>query len=282
MNCDEALRRYRQDLFTDNDVTQCTGLSVRAWRALIKERTVRTVTETRGRGRVRLCDATTFKRAAVIAALNRAGCSLAVSGQIAYGFPSRTLLYEICDPGTILPQRAAALDPQTGLPLRVAKPIADWFDPDRPAQAEPDSDWLVQIYEGRFVGAVYDAEEAPTIFGDLREDGANFVAWLPVRRRGHRMGRVIEEFAQGLSPTFMDFMAEWENPTRWAKELKLLGFKYENHATDDDPLYRAAEASTRSPLFLTTINITLAIRKALRRYLGIEPVAPRSQTGSAP
>ena len=29
----------------------------------------------------------------------------------------------------------------------------------------------------------------------------------------------------------------------------------------------------RSPLFKTTINLTLAIRKALRRYLGIEPAA---------
>jgi hypothetical protein len=282
MNCDEALRRYHQNRFTDNDVTHCTGLAVRGWRELIKARAVRTVTANRGRGRVRQCDATTFKRAAVIAALNQAGFSLAVSGQIAYCFPSHVLLYEICDPWAILLQRAAALDPQTGLPPRVQRPIADWFDPERPATAEPDSDWLVQIFEGRFVGAVHHAEEPPTIFGDLRQDGAHFVAWVPVRRRGQRMGRVIDEYAQGLSPTFLDFVAAWEHPTQWAKELKLLGFKYENHNTDDDPFCRAAEASARSPLFLTTINITLAIRKALRRYLGIEPVAPRSDTGSAP
>jgi hypothetical protein len=141
MNCDEALRRYRQNLFTDNDVTHCTGLSVRGWRELIKERAVRTVTENRGRGRVRLCDAITLKRAAVIAALNRAGFSLAVSGQIAYFFPLHTMLYEICDPCKILLQRSADLDPQTQLPPRVQKPRADWFNPDRPAKAEPESDW---------------------------------------------------------------------------------------------------------------------------------------------
>jgi hypothetical protein len=54
MSLDDALRRYRKDRFTDLDVTRCTGLSVRAWRELIKLRAVRTVTEDRGRGRVRL------------------------------------------------------------------------------------------------------------------------------------------------------------------------------------------------------------------------------------
>jgi hypothetical protein len=86
MTFDDALRRYRKDRFTDLDVTRCTGLSVRAWRELIKLRAVRTVTENRGRGRVRLCDATVFKRAAAIAALNRAGFSLAVSGRITSAF----------------------------------------------------------------------------------------------------------------------------------------------------------------------------------------------------
>ena len=61
MSLDEALRRYRTGRFTDGDVTRCTGLSVRAWRELIKNRTVRTMTENRGRGRVRLCDATGLK-----------------------------------------------------------------------------------------------------------------------------------------------------------------------------------------------------------------------------
>ena len=76
----------------------CTGLSVRAWRELIKIGAVRTITEDRGRGHVRLCDATTLKRAAVIAALNRAGFSLAVSGRIAYFLPIDELLYAIWDP----------------------------------------------------------------------------------------------------------------------------------------------------------------------------------------
>jgi hypothetical protein len=101
MNVDETVRRYRMNLFTDEDVTRCTGLSVRGWRELIRTRAVRTVTEARGRGLVRLCDATVLKRAAVTAAINAAGLSLAVSAHIAYSLPLHTLLYEICDPCAI-------------------------------------------------------------------------------------------------------------------------------------------------------------------------------------
>jgi hypothetical protein len=63
MDLAHALRRYRKGVFTDHDVTSCTGLSVRAFRELIKIGAVRTVTDDRGPGRVRTCDATVFKRA---------------------------------------------------------------------------------------------------------------------------------------------------------------------------------------------------------------------------
>lgn len=275
MNLDAALRRYRTGQFTDADVTHCTGLSVRAWRELIKLRAVRTITEERGRGRVRLCDATVLKRAAVIAALNRTGLSLSVSGQVAGALPFRTLLYEICDPSAIL-LRSAGLDPQTGLPPRLERPKADWFDSNKPAEFDPASDWLLEIYQGRFVGAIFNAEEAPTMFGDLRDDGASFVAWFPFRRRFHQMGRVIESFALDR-PGLYDAAAAWEDPTEWYRELKRLGYKFEKHDTDDDPLCLAAEAAARSPVFKTTINATLAIRKSLRRYLGIEPTESSSK-----
>jgi hypothetical protein len=274
MSMDKALRRYGNGRVTDDDVVRCTGLSVRAWRELIKNRAVATVTESLGRGYVRVCDQTVLKRAAVIGALNRAGFSLAVSGHIAYSLPDHTRLYEICDPWMILFQRSPDLDPHARLPPRVKKPKADWFVPQRPAEAEPENDWLVRVYERRFVGAIYGANEKPTIFGDLRDDGARFVAWWPVRRRASGLGRVIQAFLQELPPTTVDAIAAWENPTKWPKELKSLGYRFEKHNEDHDPLCIAAEASISSPLFTTTINVTLAIRKALRRYLGIQPAEP--------
>ena len=53
---EDALRRYREDRFTDDDITRCTGLTERGYRELIKHKAIRTVTEGRGPGRVRIGD----------------------------------------------------------------------------------------------------------------------------------------------------------------------------------------------------------------------------------
>ncbi len=278
---DDALRRYREDRFTDRDVTSCTGLSVRAWRELIKLKAVRTEEEKYGRGpgRVRTCDAHTLKRAAVISALHQSGVSLAVAGQIAFVMPFHTLLYVVCDPLTILFQYSAELDPNTGLPPRLQRPMADWLDPLKPASAEPDTDWLIEIFDGCFVGVRYDARKGPvTIFGDLREQATSFVAWLPFLRRDQFAGGAIERMAQELRGAgFVKFIADYEDPAKWVKQLHGLGYRFEDHDGEADPLCVAAGSAVRSPILRTTVNITLAVRKALRRYLGIEPVPTKSE-----
>jgi hypothetical protein len=273
MDLDYALRRYREDRFNDDDVADCTGLTERAYRELIKVRAVRTTTQRRGPGRVRLCDAITFKRAAVIAAINRAGFSLAVSGQIAYFLPFHTVLYEICDPSAILLESSASIDPETGLPPRVEQPKVNWFDPNKTAKADPRTDWLIEICEARFVGVKYAVKGEPTIFGDLREEGTRFAAWFPHNARAQFIGSAIAELAKQRLPYgdgLVDFVADWEDPTVWSKDLRSLGYEYENHDTDHDQLRLAAEAMARSPVFKTTINVSLALRRALRRYLGID------------
>jgi hypothetical protein len=248
---------------------------VRAWRELIKIGAVRTITAARGRGQVRLCDAITLKRAAVIAALNEGGMSLASSGRIAFFLPFHTLLYELCDPFTILFDRSADVDPETELPPRVREPKVDWFDPDKCAKADPETDWLVEIYDGRFVGLIHDAKKEPMSFGDLRNEG--FVAWFPVLLREQLRGSVTERLAlELLPPRFLEFVEDWQDLTKVRNELKLLDYKYEKH-DDGDPLRLAAEAAARSPVVKTTINLSLALRKALRRYLEIEPAVPFSQ-----
>ncbi len=187
MAYDEALRRYRNGHFTDDDIVHCTGLSVRAWRELIKIKAVRTVTQGRGPGCVRLCDTTTFKRAAVIAAINSAGFSLATAGQIAYFLPFEELLFAVWDPFTILFMHAADDDPDTGLPPRWNPPRENWFDPDTPAKADP-NDWLIAIYEARFIGAIYKIankpDPEPFIYADLRDQGKSLVLWLPFHGSG--------------------------------------------------------------------------------------------------
>jgi hypothetical protein len=129
MDVDDALRRYRQGLFADVDVTECTGLSVQSWRELVKIGAVRTITVGRGPGRVRLCDSATFKRTAIIAAIGGAGFSLPIAGRIAYFLPFEELLFAVWDPFTVLFLHDADDDPATDLPPRKKVPTTDWFDP---------------------------------------------------------------------------------------------------------------------------------------------------------
>ena len=285
MEFDEALSRYRRGQFTDQDVTGCTDLSRRAWRELIKLKAVHTEEEIYGRGPglVRTCDAHTLKRTAVISPLNQFGLSLAVAGQIAYVMPYHTLLYVVCDPLTIMFEYSAELDRNTGLPPRLQTPLADWFDPLKPATAEPDTDWLLEIFDGRFVGVRYDARKGPvTIFGDLREQATQFVGWLPFPRRDQFAGGAIERIAQEVrGPGFIQFIADYEDPAKWLKVLHRLGYRLENHDSEADPLCVAAQSAVRSPNFKTTVNVTFAVRKALRRYLGIEPPAPKLGIGES-
>jgi hypothetical protein len=282
MKLDEALRRYRKDRFTDHNVTSCTGLSVRAWRELIKIGAVQTVTDRRGPGRVRLCDATTFKRAAIIAALNKAGFSLAASGRIAYFLPYDFTLYAIWDPCTILLQPLADVDRKTRLPPRVEQPKTDWFDLNSPATADPDNDWLIEIYEARFIGLIYSGHMEPFIFGDLRNDGTSLACWYPFHKGFEIVFGVTDELAKLVLPKKTgDAVAKWGDPNRSSDQLGagFLDYKFEDHSAQNDQLRIAAKAAADSPIFKTTINITLAIRKALRRYLGIDPTVPGSEIG---
>ena len=277
MGLEQALSSYRKDRFTDQDVICGTGLSLRAWRGLLEMRAVTTVAERRGRGRIRLYDSTVFKRAAVIAAISRAGFNLGVSGQIAYFMPFHTLIFTICDPVTILLDPSADVTPKTPFP-RVARPSVDWFDSKKPAKSEL-TDWKIEIHEGRFVGAIYGSPNKRMIFGDLRDRGARFVAWYPSHDKTQVIGTAIDELAREALPyhRFVDFVAEFEDPAKWIRLLDELGYEREKREAAD-PLRMVAEDIARNPLFTTTINVSLAIRKAIRRYLGIEPAEPSSQT----
>ena len=259
MSIEQDLRAYCEERFTDDDVMRCTGLSFRAWRELLRTHAVRTIPEKRGRGRVRLCDATALMRAAAIAAINQAGLSLPVAGQIAFWWPFRLLLYEVCDPRRILGAET--------------RPHVDWFEPNRPASSEP-GDWLIEVYDSRFVGARYGRTNEPAIFGDVRDEGMSFVAWYPSHSRQHVIGTAIERLARKILPYHLsvDVVEKRENVVvgHFPQALKSLGYKFESRSIDD-PLRRAAANAVHNAVVVVTVNPTLAIRKALRRYLGLEP-----------
>jgi Transcriptional regulator, AbiEi antitoxin len=250
----KALRRYRAGIFSDADVTRCAGLSERSIRELIKRGAVRTLSEDRGAGRIRTFDAPTFKRLALVAAINDAGFSLNLAGQMAYLLPSDNLLYQTCDPINVLPPR-------------LENPRFDWFDPDKPATVDPEHDWLLEVYDGRFVAQVAQNRRYKSIYGDLRKAGTEFVSWWPFQ------AQLIDYFSGNA-----DVAPKWEGKRSATDRIdpKFLNYRYENHDSFDDPLKRMGYAAAQRPIFTTTINITLAIRLALRRYLGIEPLARTS------
>jgi len=260
----KALRRYQAGIFSDADVMRCTGLSARSVRQLIKMGAVRTASEDRGAGRIRTFDSTTFKRLAVVAAINDAGFSLKLAGQIAYLLPSDDHLYRTYDPLNVLFDTSVSVDRGRKLPPRLVAPRFDWFDPDRPATADPERDWLIEIYDRRFVAQVAQKSRFRSVYGDLRKAGTEFVSWWPFH------AQLID-----YPSTNGEVAPKWEGKRLSADRIdpKFLDYRYENHVSDDDPLKRMAYATAKRPIFKTTINIALAIRLALRRYLGIEPQA---------
>jgi len=200
---------------------------------------------------------------------------LAVSGQIAYFWPYHTLLFTVCDPRIILLESSQSPDTRTGLRPRLDRPKTDWFDLDKPAKAEPGRDWLIEIYNGRFVGARYGGADTPVIFGDLRDDGLSFVAWSSSDRRDRVIGTAMEELSRQLlpNPRFVDWVADYEHPDKARAGLHRLGYKYEKHDESNDPLRLAAADAVRNAIVKVTLNPSLAVRRALRRYLGLEPIA---------
>jgi hypothetical protein len=200
-----------------------------------------------------------------------AGFSLATAGRIAYFLPFEELLFALWDPLTVLFLHDADDDPATDLPPRREEPRTDWFDPRKPTHIDPANDWFIEIYEGRFIAGSYKVPGQPDellLYADLREEGAVFVSWLPFQEQRPVFNLARKRFVDA-------FRAKWDHPIVWADRLDpgFLSYRFENHQAEDDPLRLSAEAVARSPLFKSTINVTLAVRKALRRYLGIEPAS---------
>jgi DNA-binding transcriptional MerR regulator len=262
----KGLRRFKAGVFTDADVTRCTGLSARSVRHLIKVGAVRTLSTDRGAGRIRTFDATTFKRLAVVAAIHDTGFSLQLAGQLAYLLPSDDLLYRTHDPINALSD-TAGLEHDRDHPPRSER--AKWFDPDVPAAVNPENDWLVEIYDSRFVALVAQNKRLRSIYGDLRRGGTQFVSWSPAH------AQLVEYFS-----TNTEVAAKWEGRRQSADQIdpRFLNYKFEDHV--DDPLASAGHAAKWRPISTMTINVSLAIRLALRRYLDIEPGADSSLVGA--
>ena len=104
--------------------------------------------------------------------------------------------------------------------------------------------------------------------------------------QGNRQASLFTAAQELCGADLIRVIADREDPSKWTKEsikqLHRLGYQFEHHKAKNDPLSIAAAAAVRSPVLKTTINLTLAIRKALRRYLGIEPALPNPAIRESP
>jgi hypothetical protein len=270
MGPDDALRRYKTEKFTDADVTYSAVLSVRAWRELIKLGAVSTIKTGRGRGRIRTCDAATLKRAVILRALNHAGLSLKVAAQVLTFMPIDNRYFDEIDPLLVQFVASGGIDPLTKFYQPLAEPRADWFDPTKAARAEPDNDWLIEIADGRFVAVRHGVAGEPAIFGDLRNDGSDFVHWFTLD--------AYWETRDPGEPGEAEMGAPWhQRIADWTKQVSAEGktdalkdHRFEDHSGDSDPLARAARNSFCNPVSKISVNLSLAVKKALRRYLKID------------
>lgn len=251
-----ALRRFGQDVFTDADVDRCTELSPRSVRELIKLGAVHTRSAERGAGRIRTFDSTMFKRLAVISALHQAGLSLQLAGPMAC-FPGEHLLYRSHDPISALGEEVGPDDRDH--PPRAVR--AKWFDPEEPAAVDSEHDWLLEIFDRRFVALVAQGKRVRSIYGDLRKNGNEFVSWRPTHG-------VPVSISTDVAPKWAA-----QGLTADQTEDRFLQHPCESHDAADDPLALAAYAAAWRPISTISINVSLVIRLALRRYLGIEPLA---------
>ena len=128
-----------------------------------------------------------------------------------------------------------------------------------------------EIYDGRFIGVDYRTpreEDLKFVYADVRDAGTTLVLWLPFHARRPVFNLPLKQFVDS-------FAAKWEQPGAWSDRVntKFLDYRHEDHSADDDPLRVLAEASAKTATFTISINLTLAVRKALRRYLALEPAA---------
>lgn len=258
---ERALRRFRKDIFTDNDVSRCTGLSPRSVRELIKFGAVRTRSEDRGAGHIRTFDSTMFKRLAVISAVHEASFNLQVAGRVARVLPSADLLYRTHDPISALCETAGPGQDRDYPPRAVR---AKWFKPDEPAAVDAEYDWLLEIFDRRFVALVAQGKRVRMVYGDLRNDGTKFVSWGSI----HALS-VSAATGDGRKPGT-------QGSTSDQVDARSVELGSEEREDPDEALVLEASAAKWRPISTMSINASLAIRLAVRRYLDIESLSAES------
>lgn len=270
MNYVDRLHWYRESRFTAVDVTRATGLSERAQRELQKLGIIQPVPQPNPKAQ-RLLDATMLKRAAIIAALTKAGLSLGVAGRMVYSaILLEDLVFEICDPWQVHFDAGSNRDPETGLYQERQRPHnrETWFDPAHPP-ALSEADFYIAVVNARFV--MFGTDQADVPYGELSSDLTDFIWWT---------SGIYDEFRQNIRDGVLDLSVRGvrdHSPAPFGTfdttaDPKTIRFTVKE-STDADE--RIAEEARENPVTVLTINASLALRIALRRLLHIDSPADK-------
>jgi DNA-binding transcriptional MerR regulator len=246
MKFHDALIWYDRGLFTAEDVTRATGISEPSQRLLQKLGLISPAPQEL-RTSKRLFYADAVKRMACIKPLSECGLSLTVAGKIIHACPTvEDLLFGVIDPIDAMFDVMGQLDSKTKQrPLR-EKPDPDGlFDP-KPMALVGHMNFWVEVLDRKFVGAKnYNAIGG--VFGELTQDGSDFVAWY-----GHVYDGLFDNAEgpgfQTAPPAFRTYKPK--RPTK--ADL------------------RNAERAWRDPTSRVSVNVGMALRTALRRLLYID------------
>lgn len=241
----EILRWYWEGRFTAEDVTRATGLTERAQRELLKVGVIQPIPQ--AKTKARLLNARMLKRVAIIAPLNACGFSLAVAGQIVYAAPFvDDHLFELIDPiGDF--EGANPYDPATKFPLEMRD-----FAPEKPPVAELEWDWSIEVLNGRYVAV--QAKDGPDVFGELSPDKTAFYWW------SHCTTGV-----SGISPDTDKVHSKHEYDRSMSDEM--MTFSFIDVSSDNE---KRAQFAAKNPVTKISVNVSLALKKALRKLIHID------------
>lgn len=235
--------------FTDQQVTAACDLHLDNLRKLITWRAVIPIVGGGGRGKTRKWSLMRANRITVIATIFNAGFSLRMAHTITYCAPLDRLFF--------------ALNPSALTGGAIKK--EGWLDPDNSKIRVNPQDWYLDIANGQFV--YVRGPDLLWCIGRIGDHGTRFISNEPVHA-AYSKDRVTPEHWEDYPQAFQTLqkrnLAKWENPFSPEDRINPDSLAY---SYDPDLDHELAERAHANPRSLTTINISLSVRIALRKLL---------------
>lgn len=248
------------ELYSDDELLKATGLHIDNVRKLVTWGAVRPAKGGRGRGRVRMWYAHTVRHIACVAALVNAGLSLKIAHTLVYLDVLGHIFFDIIDPETL----AMNAGDKEG-----------WFDPERPLDPHDDHDFRLIIADGRYVFIrSYNEPIAKGIIANGRF------------RSNVDFGQMIGSGELDENGKPINLRPIWERiaPGRCEIDPGSLAWEYDPSLRDDAAI--DWQTAFDAAVSITTVNLSLACKIAMRRLLGIpvffvSPKSPAEDEGGA-